>query len=295
MWKNLLLWVVCVFISSVVQAQTKQYYTVEGNDKIDKLFFALDATSGNCFLRPTYDPNPISIYGKSSKELNPEFDININDNHQYVKLDLQEKESKSLSQTISYKMFSAEGEMEENNWNIYFTRNKPINLDLNYGVGNAYVDLSGLSIENLKINTASADVHVMYHPGQINRIEMDTLAVTVDLGKLMVQRCNLSKARQIIADVGFGSLYLDFSEKALVQSTITASVGAGRLEILVPDTDTPIIINVSNSPLCHVRLAKSFKEIRPNVFVNSSYGKDVENLLTFNLDVAMGHISFKVK
>ena len=93
--------------------------------------------------------------------------------------------------------------------------------------------------------------------------------------------------------VGFGDLTLDYSDQVLIKSNVTATVGAGNLEILVPKRNSPIKIVVHNSPLCHVKISKSFDEVEDNVFVNSSYTPDAENLLTFNLDVALGNIVFK--
>ncbi len=296
MWKSMVLGLCGIVLSVASMAQQKQFYTVEDDPDTERIYFTLYNQEGKCTIKPTYNINPINIYGKTSNtDFKPEFEVKHLKNEKRVYLNLSEKQSGSLSKVISYKMFNAEGKEEQKNWNIYLSRKKPLNLELNYGVGEALVDLSGLSIENLKINTASADIEVMYQPGQMNKIDMDTFAVKVDLGKIKVQRCNLSKAKQVIADVGFGSLYLDFSDKSLIKSTITASVGAGSLVIYVPDVESPIIININNSPLCHVKLSKIFKEIKPNVFVNSTYAADAENLITFNLDVAMGNISFRTK
>jgi hypothetical protein len=157
----------------------------------------------------------------------------------------------------------------------------------------AFVDLSGLSIEKLNITTGSADVNINYISGQYNQLEMDTFCIKVDLGTLEARQVALSNAKTIIADVGFGSLFLDFTNKSRVRSNVNATVGAGNLVINADESINPMIIYIQNSPLCRVKIPEVFTEIRENVFVNSQYDQGAENLITFNIDVAMGNIIFK--
>ena len=112
---------------------------------------------------------------------------------------------------------------------------------------------------------------VGYQEGKENLVKMDTFSIKVDLGSVTVQRLNLSKASNIIADVGFGDLKLELSDTLMLNTNVKASVGAGTLEILIANQNTPAIVYVNNSILCRVKLNKHFKEIRKNVFVNNSY------------------------
>ena len=64
---------------------------------------------------------------------------------------------------------------------MYLTDSKPYFLELHYGIGNANIDLSGLAIKTLKVNTGSADVNVGYYSSLENQIDMDTFFVKVDL------------------------------------------------------------------------------------------------------------------
>ena len=69
-------------------------------------------------------------------------------------------------------------------------------------------------------------------------------------------------------------------------------MGAGNLDVLLPKGNTPIIIYLKDSPLCGVRLAEGFEEVEHNVYVNMDYTVDAKNLLTFDVDVALGSITF---
>jgi hypothetical protein len=178
-------------------------------------------------------------------------------------------------------------------WKMYLTESKPYDLQLDYGVGNAHVDLSGLSIKKLKINTASADVIVGYFSALENQLDMDTFSVKVDVGSINVKNISLSKPKHVVADVGFGSMTLDFTTQPLITSKVRGSVGAGNLTILLPANETPILVRIKDSWLCSVKLPASLKKISENTFASATYTKGAKNALIFDLDVSMGNIIFK--
>jgi len=92
-----------------------------------------------------------------------------------VKLALEQEGQKGVGQKISYRFSASEEKTSDKFWKVYLTNDKPYSLDLTYGLGNANIDLSGLAIEKLKINTGSSDVLVSYNSGIENTVEMDTL------------------------------------------------------------------------------------------------------------------------
>ena len=134
-----------------------------------------------------------------------------------VLLNLEEVQAEGIKSNHFNPFFWLLRKTEQANklWKMYLTDSKPYFLELNYGVGNANIDLSGLAIQKLKINTGSADVNVGYYSALENQIDMDTFFVKVDLGSVNVKNMNLSRTRFVMADVGFGNMTLDFSNKPL--------------------------------------------------------------------------------
>lgn len=293
MWRS----VFSVFVLLVnffsVFGQESKHYRVDENENVEAVSFTLTATSGTCTIKPTKSKHPVNIFGNPLADgVTPVFDTWMEGGIQEVNFAIKQDEPIGIGTKLSYSVFNNESKVEENQWFVYLSEFTPMFLNLNYGFGEADVDLSDTMIKQLKINTGSADVQVRYSPGKMNKIEMDTFMVSVDMGSLNVKRVNLSKAKVIIAEVGFGSLRLDLSEKSVMRSHISASVGAGNLVIAVPKTNTPIVVYIDNSPLCHILFDKSFRQIQPNVYANESYNESAKNLLTFDLDVALGKISF---
>ena len=296
MWRHIVLTGIAIFSIGVLFAQSKKHFAVSNTGGCKKVVLNYSSSSGTCYLGPTQKPDLFSVYGnKDIDEYNHYFDQKIIDDICIIDLKIEDKSTESFSQSISYNMFRKSKDFDESLWKVYLTEDKSYDLNLNYGIGEAYIDLSGLSIEHLRINTGSADVHVGYLSGLGNPIIMDTLNITVDVGPLKIRKGTLSNAKVIIAEVGFGNAYLDLSGKPDISSYIRASVGAGNLEVIVPRTGTGVKVIIHQSLLCQVKISKMFMETEKDVFVNEFYEEGAAGQLVFEVDVSLGNIIFKDK
>jgi len=281
-----------VALAGSVFGQMKKQFVVENPASCENIKLNLKANSGNCFIKPSQNPEILNVFSNQDEaSYSHNFRKEIKGQTCEVFLNLEEEQSAGLSQSFSTN-FWGEKSGGEKLWKMYLTESKPYVLELNYGVGNANVDLSGLAIRKLKINTGSANVSVNYSSLE-NQVDMDTFYVKVDLGSVNVKSLNLSKTRNMIADVGFGNMFLDFSSKPLVSNHIKGSVGAGNLTIVLPTDDTPVLIKIHDSWLCSVKIPKNLKKIADNTYASTSYTKEATQALTFDLDVSMGNIIFK--
>ncbi len=275
------------------QAQTKKHFTVEGEQSCEKVQFTLNASSGTCEIRTrSMGEMPINIMGNHNEEyITSDFGQEMEGETLHAWLNLKDNGKEDFSSKLS-KIFGKKTTDTENYWNIYFTDFRPYTLDLNYGVGKAYIDLSDIAVENCHITSGNAHVKVGYLSKLQNKTDMDTFSVSVDLGDVEIERINLARARNILAEVGFGSLVLDFDDQSQVPSNIWARVGAGSLTINLPIEDLPVIIRMKDTSYRKLKLPAGFQMIRENVFVSSSYSPDAENMLTFNIDLSMGSVVF---
>jgi len=285
-----------VTIAGLALGQIKKQFSVEDNASCEKIKLTVKTNSGTCFIKPSHNPEVLNVFSnQDTDDFSHQFKKVVNGKVCEIMLALEEEQSEGLGQTISSKVFGAEKPEQEKFWKMYLTDSKPYLLELNYGVGNANIDLSGLAVQNLKINTGSADVNIGYHSGLENLVEMDTFYVKVDLGSVSAKNLSLAKTKYLVADVGFGNVMLDLSTAPIVGNHIKGSVGAGNLVILLPSEETPILVKIKDSWLCSVRMTKTLKKINTTTFANAAYTKDAKNALTFDLDVSMGNIIFKEK
>lgn len=274
--------------------QMKRQFSVENSPACQQVDLHVKANTGDCFIKAGHSSEILNVFSNQDQSsYSHQFRKEIVRTTCRVFLNFENTNAKGIGQTISTRMFGDDQPVDNKIWKMYLSDSKPYNLELDYGVGNAYVDLSGLAIKKLKINTGSADVNIGYSSLE-NKVEMDTLSIKVDLGSLHVQNLNLSRTRYTSADVGFGNMTLDFSANPpLVTNRIEGSVGAGNLTIILPSSQTPVLVKVNDSWLCSIKIPSGMKKIRANTFANAAYREDAKNALLFNLDVSMGNIIFK--
>ena len=283
-----------IFFYLNTEAQLRRFYSLNDAEDYDTVAFDLKATSGISFVRHVKGGNPLHIFGNPDLDkINPSFDARVVDRTCKVQLTLDEYRSSGLGEGLVFAMFDARSKKEEdpNYWKILLNDKKVYDLNLNYGIGSSDIDLSGVHVRNLKITTGSADVMVNYAKGQPNMCQMDTFMVKVDLGSLEAKDLDHARSKNIIAEVGFGEAVLDLSTALSHSCHVKAAIGAGSLDVILP-LDAPVIIYIKDSPLCSIQMADKFEEVEENVFVNMTYAADAENLLTFNVDVALGSVTF---
>jgi hypothetical protein len=284
---------ITLLVSVSAFSQLKKFYMIKESPSFDTVDFYLKATATNCLINQSIeDNNPLSIYGNPDLEkINPSFKSKVYNNTCYAKLILDEYNSSSFGDRLTFAMSR---NTEENDfWKVSFSEDKIYRLNLNYGFGNADVNLTGSPIKQFKLRSGSADILVGYEAGRGNPIKMDTFFIKADFGSIVAKHMELARAKNVITKIGFGNVMLDFERGVSESCRVDASVGAGNLEIILPEEQTPMIIYIRDSPLCSVRMTKDFEEVEKNVFVNRSYSVDSEKLLTFDIDVALGQVFFK--
>lgn len=288
---------IAVLIAGASFGQIKKQFSVEDSPSCEKITLKLKANSGTCFIKPSHNAEILNVFSNQTEEnYSHRFVKQINGKVCEVMLSLEETRSESLSQTVSSRFFGGERPAQDKFWKMYLTDTKPYALELNYGMGNANVDLSGLAVKTLHINTGSADVNIGYHTGLENLVEMDTFYVKVDLGSVNAKNLSLAKPKYVVANVGFGNVMLDLSTSPTVANHVKGSVGAGNLVVLLPtDQSVPVMVKIKDSWLCSVRMPEELKKTGENTFANAAYTKDSKNALTFDLDVSLGNIIFKEK
>ena len=273
-------------------AQVKKQFSIDNNAQVEKVDLNFGVNNGACFIKASETDELLTVYGNQDyNSYSHSFDKSLENNICLINLNLQDDKSAGLSKSISYRMFGSNEQSNDNLWKMFLSKGKVYDLDLKYGIGHANIDLSELSIEKIKINTGSADVSIKAR--DYNKVEMDTFYVQVDMGSVKIDNMSKSKSKFVMADVGFGDLILDFSDKGMVATDVRGSVGAGNLLIVLPDDETPVIVKITDSWLCKVSLLKNFKNIGNNTFVNSAFKENASNILAFDLDVSMGKIIFK--
>lgn len=294
MLRKLVLASVGLCLSFGALAQLKKFYTLPESAGFDTVDFTLKASSGNSFIKNYAESkDPMVIYGNPDLErINPSFKMKMIGRTVSANLELDAFNSFSVGDGLNIVVAKKGTYSDANYWKILVNDQKVYRFNMKYGVGNTEVDLSNIKLQRLKMNTGSANVKVGYQPNMRNLIAMDTFYVKVDMGSLQTNNLSNSRAKQYIADIGFGTAVLDFRGESDKAMKCNAKVGAGSLEVIIPDKSRPVIIHLTDSPFCGIRMNGDFEQVEKNVYVNRSYSANAENLMTFHVDLALGTISF---
>ncbi|SMG42113.1 hypothetical protein SAMN05661096_02865 [Marivirga sericea] len=281
--------------STVVGQQLHKHFELAESKDIDRIELKVSTKAGKSFLTAVDDAIPVRIFGASENDVAASsFKIEKTHNSQKVDAELTCKSHMGLNFTESVaSSFFSSPDQPHDIWQINLSQHQTFDLNLNYLMGEANVDLSKLAVQRLKIKSASADVKLSYNDASMNSVAMDTFFVKVNFGSIEVKDLNYALAKEIIAEVGFGAISIDCGQDWKMNSRVTASVGAGNLNILLPPKEIPVIIRINNSPLCNIKMAENFQKIGHNIFGNQAYVDNPDESMEFLLDVGMGRIIFQ--
>ncbi len=281
----------CCFSLLALNAQPRKQFIVNEKPSCSSIDLRLGAKSGNYFIEAGKGVNLISAFSN----IDPQdaayiIEDRVDNNVQHINLEMEGFSGAGFTHSISDHVWGAHTDIDEHAvWKFELSESKPFNLDLVYAVGNANLDLSGLAVERLKINSGSANIRISYPSGP-NKLEMDTFHVKVDLGSLIIDDINSARAKFFIAEVGFGKLNLDFSQIPATSYEVHGIVGAGTMDVIMPDESVPVKLHINDSWLSTVVIPREYREIDDNVFVNSAFLRNNSMPVIFNLDAAMGNI-----
>ncbi len=291
-----ILMVIGLTIPPALLGQVKKQLSIDDHPQCETIHLKLKANTGNCYIKPTTSSEVLSMYSNQNPDAYAHQLIKeIKGKTCDIKIAIEEPGHGGFGQTISTQLFGNERPAHRTFWKMYLTQQKPYRLTMNYALGEAHIDLSGLAIENFRLISGSSAVVVGYPSGVANQVPMDTFYVKVELGSVVVHNLCLSQARHVIADVGFGNMTLDMSNKPTNALNVHGSVGAGNLTIILPDEGTPVLVKVKDSWLCSVKMTSALRKISEGTFATPAYTGNATNPMVFDLDVSMGNIIFREK
>lgn len=105
-------------------------------------------------------------------------------------------------------------------------------LTLDFGLGEAHLDLTDLDLTELELDCGLSDVKLVV--SSPNRVRCDNLSIDSGMGDFNAISLGNLRAREINLDVGLGSATLDFTGQIVEDMTIDVRVGLGSLDLRLP-------------------------------------------------------------
>ncbi|MBS9522477.1 DUF4097 family beta strand repeat protein [Litoribacter alkaliphilus] len=289
----LLVWSIWAF-SGESSAQISKDFIVEERSGFNLVKLDFASYKGISRIQRDHSGHPLSIQANLAKvNILPTFTHSIEDNILFASLDHSNVESENLGKSLSSRLFSNTNDDFDHEWLVGLNSNFMYDLDLYFGIGKAILDLSNINVANCKVKTATADVSLEYGRRAPNPISMDTMAVIINMGNVDVQNLNFSNARHMIFDVNYGKVNLSFNGEMPQASHLKASVGAGSVNIELPDQSLPYKIKVKSTAMCRTSIPSYLREVGSKTYVSKGFSENAKNLLLIEIDVSVGSVALK--
>lgn len=273
------------------KAQFVKEYKVTETTDLDLVQLHFNTYKSTTQLKRVRTQEPIYIHGHLAKSnILPDFKYAIRKNILEASLVHKNVESDNLGKSITSKLFSSQTDYEHS-WDIGLVSNYLYDLDFNLGMGTSDFDLAQIPVSKMKIKSASADVMVRYGSDAPNQVTMDTLLITLNMGKVEVQKANFTNSKKIILEVNYGKIDLNFSAGMPMGCQVIAAVGGGTINLKLPPDSNPIKLRMKTTPMSRVTLPGYLKSIDKETYVTKGFSSSDPRLLELILDVGVGSIT----
>ncbi|WP_215224340.1 hypothetical protein [Echinicola shivajiensis] len=294
--KLCLILILAIWCCLAAKAQIIKEFNVEEQEGLDLVQLDFSSYKGVSQIKRMYSSDPILIHTHLSKvNILPEFNYEINDRVLHASLSHHNVENEGFGKGISSKLFAnSEGDFDHT-WEVGLSEKYTYDMNFHFGIGKANLDLSGLNVKKCKVKTATADVDLNYVKNASNGIEMDTLMVKVNMGTVKGVNIACAKADQMIFDVNYGRVDLNFEDdfETLKPCNISATVGAGSVHIVLPSNQYPYIVKIKSTAMCRTSVPGHLSVLDKSTYASKAYDKDADNIMTFEIDVSVGSLTLK--
>lgn len=123
-------------------------------------------------------------------------------------------------------------DLEAGSLRVDLSNRTPLNLRLEMGAVEARLDLGGLRVQEMSLETGASDTQIQF--SQPNLIEAGHCTFKAGAASLKVEKLGNSNCRRLSVSGGVGALTLDFSGDWKHDTTGEINVGLGSIEIHVP-------------------------------------------------------------
>jgi hypothetical protein len=292
MLKKLCLLFICILLGlNSSQAQFVKEYKVTEKKGFEMVNLDFSSYKSYVNLKRNIVQDPIYIHGHlAQSNILPEFRYSISKAVLSASLTHKNVESDNLGKSITSKLFSS-GTGYDHTWDLGLSSNFLYNLNFSLGMGKAELDLSQIPISKLVVRSGSADVSVFYSQNVPNSVAMDTLLVTISMGNLEVKKANFTNARQMIFEVDYGKIDLNFSDGLPQSCQVISAVSVGSVHLVLPPEETPVKIKMKTTPMCRTSLPKYLKSPEKGIYVTKGFKSSDPKLLEIIIDVGVGSVT----
>jgi hypothetical protein len=166
---------------------------------------------------------------------------------------------------------------------VALSRDVPMALQLEFGAGEASIDLGGVSLRGFSIATGASETNIAF--SRPNPIEADRVRIEVGAADLRVTGLGNVRARRIDFQGGVGATVLDFGGTWQRDAAASVQMGIGSLTLRFPRS---IGVRIHRSSVLTSFSAPGF-ERDGNTYLSDGWAA-AEHRLTIDLNAALGSV-----
>ena len=178
----------------------------------------------------------------------------------------------------------------DNEMEFYFPSNIKTDLFLDFGVGDAEIDLTNIAISKLNLNCGLSDVDIEIN--KRNDVICKSVNIESGLGDLNIYGLGNLAAKNIDINIGLGSAEIDMTGDKIYDADVDVDVGLGSLDMILPDKAN-IEIYVDASFLSSVDIY-GLKQKKSKYWVTSDWDSD-NPTISMDVNVGMGSVDIVVE
>ncbi len=153
-----------------------------------------------------------------------------------------------------------------NEWELGFSPDIPLDMDVKVGAGKGRMDLTGLQLTTLELDLGAGDFDVRFD--EPNQARLERFALNTGASKLQVRGIGNAGPERITVQGGVGDISLDFTGDWVRSAEVDITAGIGALTLRLPD-DVGVEIQVDG--LANVETSGLRRS--GDVYVNDAFGK----------------------
>ncbi len=176
-------------------------------------------------------------------------------------------------------------------WRVSLSRGYVWDIELDAGVADGKIDLSGLPIESMGIDQGVSDCKIIF--SEPNPTEMRRLSINGGVGELEIIGLGYANVRDVEFDGGTGEVVLNYDGFQRGTQTASIDMGVGSVTIEIPK-GLPVRVESDDNWLNSISVPKAFfDEVDDGVYETEGY-EDAGYGLDITLDVGIGSAKIKI-
>jgi hypothetical protein len=176
------------------------------------------------------------------------------------------------------------------NYYLDLTDRIPIDLAFELGAGEARLDLTGLKITGMNLETGASDMHVITR--EQNTVPMRTATISAGVGNVKAEGLGFLNFEHLTFEGGLGSCHLDLSGEMRNDASVSAEIGMGSLIIVLPK-DLGVRMKSNDSFLSRTNYHR-FIRMNDDTYETPAY-LGATRRISMNINSGIGSVSVKWK